>query len=106
MVFKRRREANACLIMLSTKQGSQWFHLNAFGMAQPGLEPTTSRSRSGCSTTEPAGPDLCDAARNSPIGHASTERDTRGQFINIRKVPKIGKVDTPKAKPKFFNTHV
>ena len=28
----------------------------AFGMARPGFEPTTSRSRSGCSTTEPAGP--------------------------------------------------
>ena len=25
-------------------------------MARPGFEPTTSRSRSGCSTTEPAGP--------------------------------------------------
>ena len=24
-------------------------------MARPGFEPTTSRSRSGCSTTEPAG---------------------------------------------------
>ena len=45
-----------CLIMLSTKQGSHWYHFNAFGMARPGFEPTTSRSRSGCSTTEPAGP--------------------------------------------------
>ena len=26
MVFIRRREANACLIMLSTKQGSHWYH--------------------------------------------------------------------------------
>ena len=54
--FVMRREASACLIMLSTKQGSHWYHFNAFGMARPGFEPTTSRSRSGCSTTEPAGP--------------------------------------------------
>ena len=25
-IFVRRREANACLIMLSTKQGSHWYH--------------------------------------------------------------------------------
>ena len=25
-VFIRRREASACLIMLSTKQGSHWYH--------------------------------------------------------------------------------
>ena len=54
--FVRRREASACLIMLSTKQVATGTIFNAFGMAQPGFEPTTSRSRSGCSTTEPAGP--------------------------------------------------
>ena len=54
--FVRRREAGACLIMLSTKQGRHWYHFNAFGMARPGFETTTSRFRSGCSTTEPAGP--------------------------------------------------
>ena len=48
-------EASACLIMLGTKQGSHWYHFNAFGMARPGSEPTTSRSRSGCSATEPQG---------------------------------------------------
>ena len=56
--FVRRREASACLIMLSTKQGSHGTIFNAFGMARPGIEPTTSRSRSGCSTTEPAGPNM------------------------------------------------
>ena len=25
-IFVRRREASACLIMLSTKQGSHWYH--------------------------------------------------------------------------------
>ena len=44
------RRASACLIMLSAKQGSHWYHFNAFGMATPGIEPTTSRSRSGRST--------------------------------------------------------
>ena len=65
-IFVRRREASACLIILSTKQGSHWYHFNAFGMAWPGIEPTTSRSRSGCSTTEPAGNSfilLCDQTR-------------------------------------------
>ena len=55
-IFVGRREASACLIMLSTKQCSHWYHFNAFGMARPGFEPTTSRFRSGCSTTEPPGP--------------------------------------------------
>ena len=32
------------------------YHFNAFGIAWPGFEPTTSRSRSRCSTTEPPGP--------------------------------------------------
>ena len=54
-IFVRRREASACLIMLSTKQGSHWYHFNAFDMARPGFEPTTSGSRSGCSATEPQG---------------------------------------------------
>ena len=44
------RRASACLIMLSAKQGSHWYHFNAFGMARPGIEPTTSRFRSGRST--------------------------------------------------------
>ena len=43
-------------IMMSTKQGSHWYNFNAFGMAWPGFEPTISRSQSGRSTTEPAGP--------------------------------------------------
>ena len=51
VIFVRRREASACLIILSAKQGSHWYHFNAVGMARPGFEPTTSRSRSGCSTT-------------------------------------------------------
>ena len=46
----RERRASACLIMLSAKQGSHWYYFNAFGMARPGIEPTTSRSRSGRST--------------------------------------------------------
>ena len=46
-------------------------------MARPGFEPTTSRSRSGCSTTEPAGPVVhniiqqffrCARADNSGVG--------------------------------------
>ena len=41
------RRASACLIMLRAKQGSHWYHFNAFGMARPGIEPTTSRPRSG-----------------------------------------------------------
>ena len=44
------RRASACLIMLSAKQGSHWYHFDAFGMARPGIEPTTSRFRSGRST--------------------------------------------------------
>ena len=44
------RRASAFLIMLSAKQGSHWYHFNAFGMARPGFEPKTSRSRSGRST--------------------------------------------------------
>ena len=48
--------------MLSTKQGSHWYHFNAFCMVWPGFEPTTSRSRSGCSTTEPPGPVSMDAS--------------------------------------------
>ena len=57
-IFVRRREASACLIMLSTKPSkvATGAIFNAFGMARPGFEPTTSRSRSGCSTTEPQGP--------------------------------------------------
>ena len=27
-IFVRRREASACLIMLSTKQGSHWYYFN------------------------------------------------------------------------------
>ena len=50
-----RREANACLIMLSAKQGSHWYHFyNVFGMTRPGIDPTpilTYRTRSGRSTT-------------------------------------------------------
>ena len=52
------RRASACLIMLSAKQGSHWYHFNAFGMARPGIEPTTSRSRSGLSTIYAIGADL------------------------------------------------
>ena len=44
------RTVSACLIILSGKQGSHWYHFNAFGMARPGIEPTTSRSRSGRTT--------------------------------------------------------
>ena len=39
----RRREASACPITLSTKQGSRWYHFNACGMARPGIESVTSR---------------------------------------------------------------
>ena len=41
-----KRRASACLIMLSGKQGSHLCHFYDFGMARPGLEPTSSRSRS------------------------------------------------------------
>ena len=50
MLVVSERRVSACLIMLSAKQGSHWYHFNAFGMARPGFEPTTSRSRSGRST--------------------------------------------------------
>ena len=40
-IYVRRREASVCLIMLSTKQASHWYHYNAFGMARPSIEPTT-----------------------------------------------------------------
>ena len=50
-----RREASACLIMLSAKQGSHWYHFyNVFDMTRPGIDPTpilTYRTRSGRSTT-------------------------------------------------------
>ena len=50
-----RGEASACLIMLSAKQGSHWYHFyNVFGMTRPGIDPTpilTYRTRSGRSTT-------------------------------------------------------
>ena len=39
------RKASACLIMLSAKQGSHWYHF-VFGMTRPGIESTTSRFRS------------------------------------------------------------
>ena len=52
MLVVSERRASVCLIMLSAKQGgSHWCHFNAFGIARPGIEPTTSRSRSGRSTT-------------------------------------------------------
>ena len=51
----RRRDTNTCLIMLSTKKGSNCLHINAFGMAQPEFEPTTSRFFSGCSNPQPPG---------------------------------------------------
>ena len=41
-IASRQGKTSACLIMLSTKQGSQRYHFNAFGMARPGFEPTTS----------------------------------------------------------------
>ena len=45
------RRASACLIMLSAKQGSHCTTIfNAFGLARPGIETTTSCSRSGRST--------------------------------------------------------
>ena len=40
----RRREASACHITLSPKQGSRWYHFNACGMARPDIESVTSRS--------------------------------------------------------------
>ena len=51
VLVMNERRASACLIMLSAKQGSHWYHFNAFGMTRPGIQPTTSRSRSGRSTT-------------------------------------------------------
>ena len=54
-IFVWRGEASACLIMVSTKQGSYWYHFNPFGMARPGFGPTILRDRSGCCTTGPAG---------------------------------------------------
>ena len=50
------RKASACLVMLIDKQGSHWPHFNAFGMARTGIEPWTSRSRSGRSTIALSGP--------------------------------------------------
>ena len=50
-----RREASACLIMLSAKQGSHWYHFyNVFGMTRPGIDPTpilSYRTRSGRSAS-------------------------------------------------------
>ena len=37
MIVPDRREADACLIMLRAKQSSHWYHLNACGMARPGI---------------------------------------------------------------------
>ena len=42
MLVVSERRASACLIMLSAKQGNHLYHFNAFGMARPGIEPTTS----------------------------------------------------------------
>ena len=40
--------------MLSSKQGSIWYHFyNVFGMMQSGIEPTTIHSQGECPTTEP-----------------------------------------------------
>ena len=36
-------------------QESNFLHINAFGMAQPEFEPTTSRFFSGCSNPQPPG---------------------------------------------------
>ena len=33
------RRASDCLIMLSTKHGNRWYHINAIVMARPGFEP-------------------------------------------------------------------
>ena len=58
-----RREVSACLIMLSAKQGSHWYHFyNVFGMTRPGIDPTpilTYRTRSGRSTTWAIAACLC-----------------------------------------------
>ena len=51
----RGRDTNTCLIMLSTKKGSNCLHINAFCMAQPEFEPTNSRSLSGRSNPQPPG---------------------------------------------------
>ena len=53
-----KRKVSACLIILSTKQCSHWYHFNVFGMVRPGFKQTTIRSRSGCSTSEPRAPVL------------------------------------------------
>ena len=65
-----RREASACLITLSAKQGSHWYHFfNVFGMTRPGIDPTpilTYHTRSGRSTNWAIAAVLLDERRGFP----------------------------------------
>ena len=49
VLVANERRASACLIMLSAKQGSQWYHFKAFGtyifMALLSIEPTTTNPK-------------------------------------------------------------
>ena len=47
------RRASACLMMLSAKQGSHWYHFNAFGMALDGVSPSVFRCTSTLMETGP-----------------------------------------------------
>ena len=58
MLVVSERRASACLIMLSAKVATGTI-VNAFGMARPGFEPTTSRSRSGRSIICAIGTGFC-----------------------------------------------
>ena len=51
-----RREASACLIMLSAIQDSHWCHFNVFGNTRPRIEPTIFPSEADTLTLSLSGP--------------------------------------------------
>ena len=88
-----RREASACLIMLSAKQGSHWYHFyNVFGMTRPGIDPTpilTYRTRSGRSTTWAIGGSESSLSAWGKLGFLPTQwahRDDSDQTGRMRRV--------------------
>ena len=52
--------------MLSTKQGSHWYHFDAFGMARPGIESTPSDPKADALPLELPGPLILDIMLTSP----------------------------------------
>ena len=105
LIFEQRlrvERSQTYHFMLSTTQGSSWYHFyNIFGMTQSGIEPTTSGSRGERFTTEPPlqlSPNILisnvlqnkigrcprdgrDAAAVCTISHAQAQRLGQGQEV-------------------------